>query len=141
VAYAPAPSPSRVPSPRRHLRVVETPARTARRRRRRVKLLGVAAVAAVFSVVGFHAFLAQNQIALDRLEQKTADAQRRNEEARLENAQLKAPARIMTEAAKAGLVPASPPTPIAVDSTPTPDDSSGIGGPNGPSGRPPAATK
>jgi cell division protein FtsL len=124
LAYAPAHAPTSAPSPR-HLRVVEAPNRRARRRRRRVKLVGVAAVGAVFTVVAFHAFLAQNQIALDRLEQQTAEAQQRYQEQRLENAQLKSPARIMAEATALGLQPAGPPTPIPTTDLPATDSSTG----------------
>ena len=44
-----------------------------------VALVGIAAVGVIFTVVVFQAFLAQNQVAIDRLERRTAVAERRYE--------------------------------------------------------------
>jgi len=107
---------------RAQLVVVETE-RTQHRRRRAV-LLGSIAVLAVFMTVAFHAMLAQGQVAIDRLEQQTEEAERQYEQARYEHATLASPERIVARAAELGLVPpAVPPTPIPVDgATPLPPE-------------------
>ena len=70
----------------------------------------------LLTVVAFHVVLAQNQVALDRLEQRTNAAERQYEEARYEYAQLASPARVMERARELGLVPpAMPPAVVTVD--------------------------
>src|SRR5262245_1356585 len=107
----------------RHLVVVES-SRRALHRRRRVALIGSVAVLAVFTIVAFHALLAQSQVAIDRLEQQTTEAERKYEQARYEHATLASPERIVARAAELGLVPpAGPPTAIPVaGETPQPPD-------------------
>ncbi len=107
-------APQREQARPRHLVVVE-PARRARSRRRRVAIVGSIAVVAVFTVVAFHALLAQSQVAIDRIEQQTAEAERAYEQARYEHATLASPERIVARAYELGLVPpAGPPTAIPV---------------------------
>ena len=104
---------SRRPAPRRgHLALVEVPGRFRTRRR---ALLGIACIAvlALFTIVAFHALLAQSQVAIDRLDQETAVAQRRYEQARYAHASLASPDRIVRRAAELGLVPPAGP-PVAV---------------------------
>jgi cell division protein FtsL len=74
------------------------------------------AVIAVFTIVAFHALLAQSQVAIDRIEQQTTEAEREYEQARYEHATLASPERIVTRAQELGLVaPTGPPTAIPVD--------------------------
>jgi len=89
---------------------------------------GVLTVVAVFTVVAFHVILAQSQLAIDRLEDRTAAAERRYDDARLDHAKLSAPQRIVQRANEMGLVlPAQPPTPVPVkgELPPAPDAPSG----------------
>jgi cell division protein FtsL len=113
-----------VPAPQRAaLRVV--PARTQARRRRRTILSCCAAVVTLLTVVAFHALLAQSQIELDRLEQRTAAAEQRYEEARLEHSLASSPERITARALELGMAPPSRPpivVPVAGDDVPAPPD-------------------
>jgi hypothetical protein len=71
----------------------------------------------LLTIVAFHVVLAQNQVALDRLERRTAAAERRYEEARFEHAQASSPIRVMERAAQIGLVPpTAPPAAVPVES-------------------------
>lgn len=110
-----APAPRRVAPPRRdHLRAVG-PTRRARRIRRSVLLAATATVAAVLALVAFHVLTAQSQLTLDHVSHQVDDAQRRYDEARLTDAQLASPSRIVARAAQLGLVPpAAPPVPVPV---------------------------
>jgi cell division protein FtsL len=110
-----APAPRRVAPPRRdHLKVV-TPARRARRIRRSVLLAAAATVVAVLALVVFHVLTAQSQLTLDHVSHQVDDAQRRYDEARLTDAQLASPSRIVARAAQLGLVPpAAPAVPVPV---------------------------
>jgi hypothetical protein len=113
---ATAPAPQRVAPRRDHLRVV-TPARRARRVRRRVVLAAAGTVAAVLALVAFHVLTAQSQLTLDRVSRQVGDAQRRYDEARLLNAQLSSPSRVVARAVQLGLVPpAAPPVPVPAPS-------------------------
>jgi|GEM_PF-4729491 len=87
-------------------------------------IIGGIAVLALLTVVAFQAFLAQSQVAIDRLERRTAVASRRYEEARYEHARLSAPQRIVERARALGLVaPDAPPTAITVaGEAPAPPD-------------------
>jgi cell division protein FtsL len=106
-----------------HLRVVDS-SQSVLTRRRRVALVGSLVVLAVFTIVAFHALLAQSQVAIDRIEQQTTEAERQYEQARYEHAALASPERIVARAAELGLVPpAGPPTAIAVaGETPLPPE-------------------
>ncbi|MBM3661013.1 MAG: hypothetical protein FJW95_16130 [Actinobacteria bacterium] len=59
----------------------------------------------VVTIAGFHAFLAQNQVRLEELRARTAQAESRYEALRLENGQLTSPERITIRAAELGLGP------------------------------------
>lgn len=79
----------------------------------------VCAIALVLTIVGFHAFLAQNQVRLDRIREDIAAAESRYDQARLQNSQLSSPARITEAAVRLGLVvpegaPVAVPVPGAV---------------------------
>jgi hypothetical protein len=67
----------------------------------------------VLTIVVFHAFLAQQQLDLERARERTAVAQRRYDAARLEYAQLASPEHITQRAAELGLVVPSR-SPVAV---------------------------
>lgn len=114
---ATAPAPRRAPQPRRdHLRAV-TPARRASRVRRRGLLVAAGTVVAVLALVVFHVLTAQSQLTLDGVTRQVGDAQRRYDEARLVNAQLLSPSRIVVRAVQLGLLPpAAPPVPVPVPS-------------------------
>jgi cell division protein FtsL len=108
-------APKRERARERHLVVVET-SRRAVHHRRRAALVGSMAVLAVFTIVAFHALLAQSQVAIDRIEQQTTEAERQYEQARYEHATLASPERIVARAQELGLVaPAGPPTAIPVE--------------------------
>jgi cell division protein FtsL len=110
-----APSPTRRLLPRPHLRLVEVPTRRARRRRRTITVATTTIVVTLLTVVVFHVVLAQSQLAIDGLGQRTDAVERRYEEARLEHARLSAPQRIVERAAQLGLVPPDrPPTAVPV---------------------------
>jgi cell division protein FtsL len=93
------------------LRVVDEAARRlqlARERRARVLVAFaiVVVVGSVFALAATHAFLVSGQGRLDRLHSQVADARSRYSEARLEVAELGAPARIVREARdRLGMVP------------------------------------
>jgi hypothetical protein len=112
-----APAPRRASEPRRdHLRVV-APARRARRVRYSAIFAAVATVVAVLALVMFHVMTAQSQLTLDHAGHQVDDAQRRYDQARLVNAQLASPSRIVARALQLGLVPpAGPPVPVPVPS-------------------------
>ena len=69
----------------------------------------------MLSVVGAHTVLAQNQVRLDRVENRIAAAESRYGSLRLTNGQLSSPERITARAAQLGLaVPAAPPVAVPV---------------------------
>ena len=123
---SPAPGIDRreAPARRAHLSIVEEPGRRVGRRRRTFAIGGGVAVLALLTVVTFQAFLAQSQVAVDRLERRTVVAERRYEQARYEHARLSAPQRIVERARVLGLVaPDAPPTAITVaGEAPAPPD-------------------
>ena len=113
VAFPATWGPFRAPAPRPTLRVV--PARTQVRRRRRTILLASGAIVMLLTIVGFHALLAQSQIALDQLKRRTELAERRYENVRYEYTKLASPTRITERAAQIGMVPpGTPPTPVTI---------------------------
>ncbi|MSO79171.1 MAG: hypothetical protein EXQ79_06155 [Acidimicrobiia bacterium] len=80
---------------------------------------------ALLTIVAFHAMLAQSQIALDQLEQRTQLAEQRYEEARYERSLLASPERITKRAQEMGLVAPGEPArvvPVAGDDVPEPPD-------------------
>lgn len=121
---ATAPAPQRIPRrplpgvgapgvatpevPSRHLRLVDPDARRRERRRRwLVRVWAVGIVAAALLGVTVHAFMAEVQMRLGRVEHQTKVEQARYEEARLRVARLDAPAAIFARALELGLVPAA----------------------------------
>jgi hypothetical protein len=80
-------------------------------------------LALVLALVVAHVLLAQSQLTLDRINSQVATAQQRYEQARLQHAQLAAPASVIARAAVLGLTPPAQP-PIAV---PTPAPTTGAG--------------
>lgn len=118
------------PARREHLRVVSS--RRTRRRRRTMTLVAGAVIVTLLTVVVFHVMLAQHQLALDHLEQRTNAAEQRYQEARLEHASLSSPKRIVDRAGQLGLVPpAGPPTAIPVEGPPPPEPDAPTGTLNG----------
>lgn len=116
---ATAPAPHRAPPRRDHLRVV-SPARRARRARRPVLFAAAVTIAAVLALVVFHVLTAQSQLTLDRVSRQVDAAQQSYDAARLRNAQLSSPSRIVARAVQLGLVPpASPPVPVPIPSAAT----------------------
>ena len=113
-----APSvPAPVESPR-HLRLVDpTIRRRERRRRQLVRVWAVGIVAAALLGVVVHAFMAEAQMRVGQIEDKTRAEQRRYDDARLRLAQLEAPSSIVERATRLGLVGASTPWLVAVDGT------------------------
>jgi cell division protein FtsL len=103
VARRTRPEPLRAPA--RVPRLIVVP------RRRRTARLAAAAFTIVFllmlGVVAFQTQLAQNQLELDRTEQKLDLERSRTRDLRRESAVLRAPERIAAEAQKLGLVPTS----------------------------------
>jgi hypothetical protein len=65
----------------------------------------IAVAAVITTIAGFHAFLAQNQVRLERLRERTTVAEGRYEGERLANGFLTSPARITARARELGLAP------------------------------------
>lgn len=76
-------------------------------------MLAVATAVVVVTIAGFHAVLAQNQVRLERLRDRTAAVEARYEAGRLENGRLNSPERITARAAEMGLA-APTVVPIAI---------------------------
>ncbi|HZU74629.1 MAG TPA: cell division protein FtsL [Acidimicrobiales bacterium] len=108
-AARPAPSPAPARPPLRIVRAGElSPAARVRRARALAVLAGLMTVLAVFGVVTAHVLLAQEQFRLGDLQAKAATEQARNEQLRLEVAQLQSPARVVSAAEqRLGMVPPS----------------------------------
>jgi hypothetical protein len=108
----------------RHLRI----APDSVRRRRHVRIAAAAAAvsisATLFAVVGFNVELAQHQIQLQKLQVQLQAQQAKYYDLRAEVAQRSSPAQIAHEAAKRGLVTASP-TYLAVPIKPPAQDPAG----------------
>jgi cell division protein FtsL len=102
---APAPAPEE----RRHLRVVPKNYVTARTRRNRARLLvlltGVLIAAALFGVVAFHVVLTQNQLDIQHLQAEESAASVKQQQLRLQVAELESPERVVDAAQKMGMVP------------------------------------
>ena len=126
--------PEAAPQRERHLHVVPADyisGRAQRRRRRRLVVLGgVVVAAALFGVVAFHVVLTQGQLDLQHLQTRAAAVSVRQQQLRLQAAQLESPERIVDDAHRLGMVPppsvryltpGGPPlTPTTVASTPKP---------------------
>lgn len=97
----------------RHLAVVDPESRRRSRHARFWVRANVAAVVcAVLLVVGIHAFMAEGQVKLEKIQQRLASEQQQYAQRRLQVAELQAPQSIIQRAAQRGLVVA--PTPRAV---------------------------
>ena len=110
------------PEPRRHLRV----APDSVKRRRHVRIAAAAAVvsisATLFAVVGFNVELAQHQIQLQKLQVEVQAEQLTYYDLRARVAQSSSPSVISHEAARLGMIKASP-TYLAAPIPPPPADS------------------
>ena len=106
-ALRPAPAPA--PAERRHLRVVPADYISARARRKRARRLvvlgGVAIAAALFGVVAFHVVLTQNQLDIQHLRAEADAASVKQQQLRLQVAQLESPERVVDAAQNLGMVP------------------------------------
>lgn len=70
-----------------------------------VAVIGALVFALLLGVTAFQTRLAQHQLELDRTERAVAAERERFDQLRLERAELRAPARLATEAAALGMVP------------------------------------
>jgi cell division protein FtsL len=106
---APRPDAAPAPAERRHLRVVPPGYVSVRTRQKRARLIvvlgGVALAAALFAVVAFHVVLTQNQLNLQHLQSEADAASVKQQQLRLQVAQLESPERVVDAAQKLGMVP------------------------------------
>ncbi|MBV9040013.1 MAG: hypothetical protein JOZ68_03360 [Acidimicrobiia bacterium] len=97
------------PAERRHLQVVPQGYITERARQRRARrvvvLTGVAIAAALFGVVAFHVVLTQNELAIQHLQSRADAASVKQQQLRLQVAELESPERVVDAAQKLGMVP------------------------------------
>ncbi len=118
LAFAPAPTdpaqsaPATFPDrparpPRRHLDVAPNPHRGSRLARFLVAVGIAATVVCLFVIVAANVVMAQQSYELDRVRAQQQDAQRSNAELRSEVARLSSPSRIVTEAERLGMIPAT----------------------------------
>jgi len=99
----------------RHLQLVDTERRRREQRRRWiVRAWAVGIVAAALVGVMVHAFMAENQLRVDRLEQRIEIEQARYADARLDYARHAAPRVVAAHAERLGLVPGSGTRTVAV---------------------------
>jgi len=99
----------------RHLQLVDTERRRREQRRRWiVRVWAVGIVSAALVGVMVHAFMAENQLRVDRLEQRIEVEQARYADARLDYARHAAPRVVAARAARLGLVPGSGTRTVAV---------------------------
>jgi len=108
-ALRPDAAPAPAPAERRHLRVIPPDyisARARQKRARRLALLGGVAVAAMlFGVVAFHVVLTQNQLNIQHLRSEADAASVKQQQLRLQVAELESPERVVDAAQKLGMVP------------------------------------
>ena len=101
--------PEPTPDERRHLRVVPPDYVSARARRRRARRLvvlgGIGVAGALFGVVAFHVVLTQSQLNLQHLRTQAETATVRQQQLRLQAAQLESPERVVHDAQRLGMVP------------------------------------
>jgi len=114
--------PEPTPAERRHLRVVPPNYVSARTRRKRARLLvflaGAGIAAALFGVVAFHVVLTQNQLDLQHLRAEADTASAKQQQLRLQVAQLESPERVVDDAQKLGMVPQATVHYLSPDGTP-----------------------
>jgi cell division protein FtsL len=117
-AFQPEPAPAE----RRHLRVIPADYVSARARRKRARglvvLTGIAIAGALFGVVAFHVVLTQNQLDLQHLRSEADTASVRQQQLRLQVAQLESPERVVDDAQKLGMVPPATVRYLSPDGTP-----------------------
>jgi cell division protein FtsL len=108
-ARAPRPDAAPAPGERSHLQVVPPRYVTARARRKRARrlvvLTGAGIAAALFGVVAFHVVLTQNQLDIQHLSSEADAASVKQQQLRLQAAQLESPERVVDAAQKLGMVP------------------------------------
>lgn len=108
-ALRPDAAPAPAPAEPRHLRVVPPGYVSPRTRQRRARLLvvliGAAIAAALFGVVAFHVVLTQNQLDIQHLQSEADAASVKQQQLRLQVAQLESPERVVDAAQKLGMVP------------------------------------
>ena len=124
-ARGPRPDAAPAPAERRHLRVVPEGYVSARTRRKRARLLvvltGMAITAALFGVVAFHVVLTQNQLDIQHLRAEADAGSVKQQQLRLQVAQLESPERVVDAAQKLGMVPPATVRYLSPDGTaPTP---------------------
>jgi cell division protein FtsL len=121
-ARALRPDAAPAPGDRRHLRVVPPGYRSARTRRKRARLLvvltGAAIAAALFGVVAFHVVLTQNQLDIQHLRAGVDAASVKQQQLRLQVAELESPERVVDAAQKLGMVPPATVHYLSPDGTP-----------------------
>jgi len=121
-----APRPDAAPGPaapeRRHLQVVPRGYVTARARRKRARrlvvLAGAGIAAALFGVVAFHVVLTQNQLDIQHLRAEADAGSVKQQQLRLQAAELESPERVVDAAQKLGMVPPATVHYLSPDGTP-----------------------
>jgi cell division protein FtsL len=99
----------------RHLAVVDPEARRRSRHARFwVRANVTAVVCAVLLVVGIHAFMAEGQVRLEKIQRQLSSEQQQYAQRRLQVAELQAPQSIIQRAQQRGLVVAGTPRPVLV---------------------------
>ncbi|HMC67836.1 MAG TPA: hypothetical protein VKJ07_01670, partial [Mycobacteriales bacterium] len=96
---------------------------TARARRKRARrlvvLAGAGITAALFGVVAFHVVLTQNQLDIQHLSSEADAASVKQQQLRLQAAQLESPERVVDAAQKLGMVPPATVRYLSPDGAPT----------------------
>jgi cell division protein FtsB len=104
---APRPVGDAPDSSRRHLQVAPDPAGRRRLARVLVALGVVITVMSLFVIVASNVVMAQQSFELEKVQDRQRAAQRRNAELRAVVARLSSPTRIVSEAERLGMVPAT----------------------------------
>ena len=120
---APRPDAAPAPGERPHLQVVPPRYVTARARRKRARrlvvLTGAGITAVLFGVVAFHVVLTQNQLDIQHLSSEADAASVKQQQLRLQAAQLESPERVVNAAQKLGMVPPATVRYLSPDGAPT----------------------
>ena len=121
---APRPDAAPAPDARPHLKVVPKGYVTARARRKRARrlvvLVGVGIAASLFGVVAFHVVLTQSQLDIQHLRAEADAASVKQQQLRLQSAELESPERIVDAAQKLGMVPPATVRYLSPDGSPAP---------------------
>src|SRR3954454_16928740 len=122
-ARAPRPDAAPAPGERPHLQVVPSRYVAARARRKRARrlvvLTGAGITAVLFGVVAFHVVLTQNQLDIQHLSSEADVASVKQQQLRLQAAQLESPERVVDAAQKLGMVPPATVRYLSPDGAPT----------------------